>query len=136
MIEKLYDYRCDGCGDNTSTKYRKQLFNYAPEILSLQLKITDAYGDKLNIRVTIDPLLDLNPYRDNGMKDQILYELTAVIKHSGNDSRSGHYIALVKGPDGAWSQYNDSRMTTSTLATAVSSKGGFTPYILFYHRKE
>ncbi|KAG0648076.1 Ubiquitin-specific-processing protease 8 [Hyphodiscus hymeniophilus] len=135
MVEKLSDYRCDGCQDATKEKDRIQLITQAPEILAIQIKRIDPITkNKIKNHVNIDPILNLNFYRDSTVKDQLIYELNAVIKHRG-DEKDGHYIAFARGPDGVWSQYDDSRRFTCTLATATSSMGDFTPYLMCYQRK-
>jgi ubiquitin C-terminal hydrolase len=134
MAEKVQDYRCDSCKDNTTTKERKQLINYAPDIISFQLKRTDNFGRKLNTVVAINPSIDLSSYLEAGHAP-LHYELTAIIKHKGTP-QSGHYIAFSKGPDGEWYGFDDSRKAKTSFATAISASTGFTPYILYFRRKE
>ena len=50
----------------------------------------------------------------------------------GFDTKSGHYIASVLGPNDKWYRLNDTIRTGVTLEQARSYEGGFTPYILFY----
>ena len=134
LVEELHDYRCEGCKDNVLIKHRKRLLAHAPEIICVQLKrIHPVNMKKMLDHVPIDTKLNLNAYREASLKDQLNYELNGVVKHHGG-RYSGHYIAFAKGPDGQWSRYDDSRKSTSNLATAVSSNGGFTPYMMFYQR--
>jgi ubiquitin C-terminal hydrolase len=135
MIEAIEGYRCDKCKDSTSEKHRKLFISYAPDIITIQLKRTDEYGRKLNTAITINRFLDLSRYRDAGNQETLRYELSAVIKHQGS-SGFGHYICSAKGPNGDWYGFDDQRKTVTSFTAAVSSTGDFTPYLLFFQRKE
>jgi ubiquitin carboxyl-terminal hydrolase 10 len=92
MTEQIDGYRCEECRD-TSMKYRTQRISHAPEILTVQLKRFKYDGKKDFTPIIIPTTLDLNEFRDAGYTDQLHYELSAVIKHSGWDTKSGHYIS-------------------------------------------
>lgn len=135
MVETVEDYRCDSCKDKTTIKHRKQLISYAPEILTISLKRTDDRGRKLNNAVAIKPTIDLTNYRDAGIREPLRYELVGIIKHKGT-LEFGHYTSACKGPDGDWYGFDDQQKSKTSLAAAVSSSKGFTPYILYFQRKE
>ncbi|MCJ1384947.1 ubiquitin-specific protease ubp2 [Xylographa soralifera] len=96
-------------------------------------------------------------------KQSLKYKLVGVVNHQGT-LKGGHYIATVKQPDidegpktkpdkktkrgrssdaadapadGKWMLADDGKISVSSLAEAQSTRetrGGFTPYILFYKR--
>jgi ubiquitin carboxyl-terminal hydrolase 36/42 len=134
MVEVIEGYKCEKCKDE-SEKHRVQLIGHAPDILAVQLKRFRWDGAKDSSFVGINPSLDLDKYRDTHNLDSLKYELTAVIKHGGG-ARFGHYICCAKGPDGAWYDFNDMSVTRINIGEATSTKSGFTPYLMFYQRKE
>lgn len=137
MIEVIEGYKCEKCKDD-SKKHRVLLIDHAPDILCVQLKRFRWDGTKDSSPVGIDTTLILDKYRDTANTDHLWYSLTAVIKHQGNGG-FGHYICYSKGPDGAWYKFNDSSVSRSSEGDATSShgsNGGFTPYMVFYQRKE
>jgi uncharacterized UBP type Zn finger protein len=135
LVEDIHGYRCEGCNDAEKPKERKQVLAYGPEFLSFQLKRTNNWGRKVPTSVAIDQFLDLNAFRDADNKENLAYALAAVIKHQGNDGEQGHYICFAKGPDGRWMEFNDEVMEASTFDKAISSKGRFVPYLVFYQRQ-
>ncbi|RFU32698.1 hypothetical protein B7463_g3648, partial [Scytalidium lignicola] len=136
MDEIVEDYRCEGCQDK-GKKFRTQNIQHAPDILLVQLKRFSWDGSKDSSPVSISVGLDLNRYRDTENESQLRYELTAVIQHSGSTG-SGHYVCSARGPDGKWYCFNDSTVSTTDIAAAVggNGRGLFTPYMLYFQRKE
>ncbi|KAH8820518.1 hypothetical protein F5884DRAFT_866335 [Xylogone sp. PMI_703] len=136
MDEVVEDYRCEGCQDK-GKKSRTQNIQHAPDILLVQLKRFNWDGSKDSSPVSISVGLDLNRYRDTENKSPLRYELTAVIQHSGSTG-FGHYICSAKGPDGKWRCFNDSSVSSTDIAAAVGGNGrnSFTPYMLYFQRKE
>jgi ubiquitin carboxyl-terminal hydrolase 36/42 len=134
MVEVIEGYRCEMCKDE-SRKHRKQLIGHAPNILAVQLKRFNWNGSKDNSPITINTTLNLDQYRDTSNRDHLAYELTAMVKHAGS-TNSGHYICSAKGPNGAWYCFDDDRVSKSSVSDATSSKSRFTPYLLFFQRKE
>lgn len=134
MVEIIEGYRCEKCKDDAK-KHRKILIGHAPDILAVQLKRFNWNGTKDNSPITINTTLDLNKYRDTNNHDHLIYELSAVIKHAGTAS-FGHYICSAKGPDGVWYCFDDESVSKSSVSDATSSKSRFTPYLLFFQRKE
>lgn len=136
MDEIVEDYRCEGCQDK-GKKSRTQNIQHAPDILLVQLKRFNWDGSKDSSPVSISVGLDLNRYRDTGNECPLRYELTAVIQHSGS-SGFGHYICSARGPDGKWNCFNDSTVSSTDISAAVGGKGraSFTPYMLYFQRKE
>ncbi|KAI8929845.1 hypothetical protein BC831DRAFT_442317 [Entophlyctis helioformis] len=62
---------------------------------------------------------------------QTMYDLFAVLVHSGSSCHSGHYFSFVKAPDGNWYCMNDSQVRPVSEKTVLSQSA----YMLFYvHR--
>ncbi|KAF4519668.1 hypothetical protein B566_EDAN005005 [Ephemera danica] len=105
-----------------------------PRILVLHLKRfspMERFRGKLGCTVDF-PLngLDLSAYGSAGRggSQACSYSLYGVANHSGT-TYSGHYIAACKHPySGAWHEYNDSRVSTLSARSVVSSEA----YVLFY----
>lgn len=135
MIEVVDGYRCDKCHDAKKTKHRLILINHAPEILTVVLKRFTHDGHKISTRVSIGASLDLGAYRDADNTEDMKYDLSAVVQHSGGLT-GGHYICNAKGPDGAWYTFDDNHMMKSSLREATDPRQGFTPYLLFYQRRQ
>ncbi|XP_049942018.1 ubiquitin carboxyl-terminal hydrolase 2-like [Schistocerca serialis cubense] len=102
-----------------------------PKILVLHLKRfspTERFRGKLNVTVDF-PLtgLDLSAYAANRGQG-CTYNLYGVANHSGT-TYSGHYTAYCKHPyTGEWHEYNDSRVSTISSRSIMSSEA----YVLFY----
>ncbi|XP_021918594.1 ubiquitin carboxyl-terminal hydrolase 2-like [Zootermopsis nevadensis] len=102
-----------------------------PKILVLHLKRfspTERFRGKLNVTVDF-PLngLDLSTYAANRGQG-CMYNLYGVANHSGT-TYSGHYTAYCKHPYTAeWHEYNDSRVTSISSRSVVSSEA----YVLFF----
>jgi ubiquitin C-terminal hydrolase len=135
MVEVVHGYKCEKCHDR-GNKQRVVLIVHSPNILIVQLKRFEWDGAKVNTQVAIPTILDLDSYRDIDNDDSMRYELTAVIKHLGNLNQ-GHYICSAKASDNQWYHFDDRKKSVGTVSEAISgSKNSFSPYILFYQRKE
>ncbi|RDW71382.1 hypothetical protein BP6252_07945 [Coleophoma cylindrospora] len=135
LVETIEGYRCEKC-DNKSPKTRWHEIGHAPDILTVQLKRFNWDGRKISRSIPIDVNLDLSRYQPaTSNEDPLHYELLGVIKHSGT-SGFGHYISAAKGPDASWCEFDDSRKSSSNVNDARSGRSSFTPYILFYQRKD
>ncbi|TAQ85144.1 hypothetical protein B7494_g6534 [Chlorociboria aeruginascens] len=134
MDEEVEDYRCEQCGDK-GTKHRLQQIGFGPDTLIIGMKRFRYDGAKDNSRVEVQPILDLSPYQFPGVTKPLLYELCAVIKHFGN-TVSGHYVASAKARDSTWYCFDDQQMCKTDVKAASMNKERFTPYLLFFQRKE
>jgi ubiquitin C-terminal hydrolase len=68
----------------------------------------------------------------------LLYDLTAVISHSGTTS-FGHYHCLAKAPDEGWLEFDDLSRSESNIREALNPgliDRDWTPYLLFYERNK
>jgi len=133
MDEVVDDYRCESCNDK-GPKRRLQEIGHGPDTLLVQLKRFNWDGTKDNSAVGIDLTLDLSRYSAATNHQPLRYELAAVIKHAGS-SGSGHYISSVKGSDGRWYCFDDSKISAVSVKEATSGVARFTPYMLFFQRK-
>jgi len=75
----------------------------------------------------------------NGDVNEIQYDLSAIVIHSGSSAEYGHYYTYAKDEDGGeWYNYNDSYVSTSSLPRIISEGKDFksdTPYLLFFQQK-
>ena len=60
----------------------------------------------------------------------VVYDLQGVVHHSGT-AHAGHYVAFVRGADGAWCLHNDAKVTSATEADALTSGA----YVLNYTKR-
>jgi len=63
-------------------------------------------------------------------KGKDVYELFAVLVHSGDSIHSGHYYCYVKSATGIWHEMNDEDVNPVSEETALDQKA----YLLFYAR--
>ncbi|CAG8594044.1 11745_t:CDS:10 [Funneliformis caledonium] len=71
-------------------------------------------------------------------EDDKIYDLSAIVIHSGSSAEYGHYYTYAKDEDGQWYNYNDSYVSTSSLSRIISEGEDFksdTPYLLFFQQK-
>lgn len=152
------DNVCTVCKQNMRKKSTRRL-GRMPPLLRVQpsrYSYTD-YGTGTKLISDFEfPLdnLDLTKYTVNHMAHEIpvppsywrgkyVYDLYAVISHSGASKNSGHYVAYVRdGPGTKWWQCNDSVVTPLDAADGTMAKqwfkcaNRFTPCLLFYKRKD
>lgn len=76
---------------------------------------------------------------DAGMRGPFIYDAYAVVRHSGNTTRSGHYTAVVKDrARGVWRKFND-RTVSDVGLEKLNSKDVLDndeAYLVFYQRRE
>lgn len=105
-----------------------------PKILVIHLKRfspMERFRRKLNVLVDF-PLtgLDLSAFATPRVQG-CTYNLYGVANHSGT-TYSGHYTAYCKHPySGEWHEYNDSRVSSVSVQSVVSSEA----YVLFYEQQ-
>lgn len=151
MINK-FSKPCDKCGKETMHLSR-EVIRDPSEVLVVQ--ILRFNGDPKNVRRDTTPVsfpaeLDLTRYLDSriaGNKaDDLKYTLIGVVRHdsASQDTKAGHYISYVKGPDATWCSINDDivqeEQNDSGALRTIEIKGKdkdtiSTPYILVYTRQ-
>jgi|GEM_PF-5969233 len=105
----------------------KTTIHKAPKTLIIALKRFDNAGHKITTKTAYPASLSLTTPVDGAIR----YALFAVVLHSGTLT-GGHYTAQVKTANNEWHLANDSRVTTSSEATALSQNEA--AYVLFYKR--
>lgn len=129
------EYRCDECREKNNCA-RTRLLSFSPDILLVQLKRMNGFGGKLKDAIPFSSALDLNKYRTASNKRSSIYQLSAIVSHTGSLS-SGHYRCIAKGPDGKWLIFNDSDVSKCLEEEALNpgnGQTGWTPYLLFFQR--
>jgi ubiquitin carboxyl-terminal hydrolase 8 len=150
------DAKCDRCKATGSDRVEK--LSRCPEVLIITLKrfkwmINGDYGtkDKTVVEFPLDNLV-LDPYyidadeivpenRDRGCQKPFKYDCYAVVQHTGETIRSGHYFAFVRDLSSApgpasknWYEMNDQNVG---LVKDVRQKLRIgESYILFYQRQK
>jgi len=123
---------CPKCKEPTETKKQMALWK-APPILVVHLKRFQYYKERwrksnrlVNFPITS---LDPSPWMVEKPKEEIKYELYAIVNHFGRLG-SGHYTAYAINPDdGKWRGYDDTRVTlVEDLSQLVSPSA----YLMFY----
>jgi len=123
---------CSKCKVRRKCTKKMTIYKF-PRILVIHLKRfspTERYRSKLSTYVDFPVSnLDLSSYMSSTGKSQpCVYNLYAVSNHSGT-IYSGHYTAYCKNPyTGDWHDFNDSRVSTLSTNSIVSSEA----YVLFY----
>ena len=125
---------CAQCGDRGDAE--KQLrVESAPNVLVLHLK--RFLGVRKNSKmVSYAPTLDLQPVLVGEVGEvaapvqNTRYRLFGVMVHEGASVHSGHYVAWVRGTNGAWLLCDDERVSQVGEASALRQQA----YVLFYLR--
>lgn len=128
---------CPSCNKRREAWKKVELWSL-PDIFVVQIKrfvqTSPTRWDKLSMKVDF-PIynLDMGKHLVKPPLEPALFDLIAVINHSGQIS-SGHYTAYAKNPIlKQWYLYNDNYVYSVTdLDSIISEKA----YILFYKRKD
>ena len=85
----------------------------APRVLALTLKRFEfgGYGQKIGKKIDFDAALDLAPFLAARAATPVMYDLYAVLVHSGHSVHSGHYYAFVKAANGLWNLCDDASVS-------------------------
>jgi len=91
-------------------------------------------GGKIKKQISFGETLDLKNYINKNYwgEQSTVYNLYAILVHSGTSTRSGHYYSFVKGSNGIWYRMDDSHVSEVSLGTVLKQEA----YILFYNRFE
>jgi len=136
-------WHCPNCNRKVRAK-RSTVISKPPPILAVSFKRflpIDDFGNTIKIDDLVSyPIKDLDLSQwttspaesDDGDSSQPLYDLFAVIKHSGASADAGHYTSDVKNSaTGKWLHCNDERIAevdpTGQLETSSA-------YVLFYRK--
>ncbi|CAM8909603.1 unnamed protein product [Rhodiola kirilowii] len=137
-LEKIEDIKltCDRC--NEKVLMEKQLIvDKAPLVASFHLKRFKNDGitvEKISKHVEYPLSLNLHPYIVSHSEDNagLIYDLYAVVVHSGYSSNSGHYVGYVRSSPSTWHEFDDSVVTRVGESYVLSQEA----YILFYAKHE
>lgn len=104
-----HDY--SSCDDKVAARKRLTIYK-APRTLTVHLKrfsFQNGLINKIDKMITYKEQLDIRPYMTDGQQQSIpqIYNLSAVIVHSGPTTHSGHYVAYIKSSNGMWYCMND-----------------------------
>lgn len=72
------------------------------------------------LQVDFDLELDLGPYMSERPRQPVLYDLYAVLVHSGHSVHSGHYYAYVRAPNGIWHICDDTHVAQVRRGSLLS----------------
>ncbi|PRP84401.1 peptidase C19 family protein [Planoprotostelium fungivorum] len=126
-------YKCSKCMKYVDA-HKRFTIRKIPHVLTIQLKrftFQGSFGGKIQKPVSYPETLDMKPYLDPrcvAESGSCQYKLYAVLVHSGESTRSGHYFAYVKSPAGIWNLMNDSQVQQINASRVLEQKA----YILFY----
>uniref|UniRef100_A0A0X3P9T3 Ubiquitin carboxyl-terminal hydrolase n=1 Tax=Schistocephalus solidus TaxID=70667 RepID=A0A0X3P9T3_SCHSO len=142
-IQSENKYYCEVCRCKQEAQKRMRV-KRLPVLLALHLKRFKFSENanrfiKLSYYVPFPQELRLFNTSDDASNPDRLYELMAVVVHSGSGLNRGHYISLVKS-DGIWLLFDDEfvdKIDPSTIrdffgTTSEASKTSDSAYILFY----
>lgn len=129
-------YRCDSCATLVDAVISVEIVE-PPMYLMLTLQRFQYIGGsskKLLQNVKFGEAISLPV---SGSKE-VLYDLFAVIFHTGTSAAHGHYYCFARD-DVSWQLFNDSVVQRSTFRQISSTSEEFrqdTPYILFFRSRE
>ena len=126
------DGYCDRCqSDNAKILNVTQIFS-SPNVL--MIIFNRGKGLQFNIKINFSEILDLSKIV---IINNPIYELQGVIKHLGDSSASGHFIAYCRSPipkfHNCWYCYNDQTVVEIKDLKSIHDVGD--TYILFYQLK-
>ncbi|NXS66687.1 UBP42 hydrolase, partial [Pandion haliaetus] len=123
-------YMCAKCKKKVSASKRFTIHR-ASNVLTLSLKrFADFGGGKITKDVGYPEFLNIRPYMSQNNGDPVMYELYAVLVHSGYSCHAGHYYCYVKASNGQWYQMNDDLVRCSNIKVVLNQQA----YVLFYLR--
>ncbi|NXQ99227.1 UBP36 hydrolase, partial [Sagittarius serpentarius] len=123
-------YMCAKCKKKVSASKRFTIHR-ASNVLTLSLKrFADFGGGKITKDVGYPEFLNIRPYMSQNKGDPVMYELYAVLVHSGYSCHAGHYYCYVKASNGQWYQMNDDLVRCSNIKVVLNQQA----YVLFYLR--
>ncbi|KFP53164.1 Ubiquitin carboxyl-terminal hydrolase 36, partial [Cathartes aura] len=123
-------YMCAKCNKKVSASKRFTIHR-ASNVLTLSLKrFADFGGGKITKDVGYPEFLNIRPYMSQSNGDPVMYELYAVLVHSGYSCHAGHYYCYVKVSNGQWYQMNDDLVRSSNIKVVLNQQA----YVLFYLR--
>ena len=129
------DGYCEKCGSNNAKIYTVTKIFSPPNIL--MIVFNRGKGLQFNIKINFEENINLTQFLLNNNNNNTIYELQSIIKHLGDNSASGHFIAYCRSPipnsHNDWFCYNDKTVIQTTNWNDILNIG--VTYILFYQLK-
>ena len=123
---------CKYCNQNTPSKYGTFIYS-SPEYFILILN--RGKGNMYDVKLHFGEVIDISRYVKLKLKNDLKYQLYAIVTHIGPSSMSGHFISFCRSPiDGMWYKFNDSQVDFIGKSFIDIHEFGC-PYILFYERQ-
>ncbi|XP_059933638.1 ubiquitin carboxyl-terminal hydrolase 42 [Mesoplodon densirostris] len=123
-------YKCSKCKKMVPASKRFTIHR-SSNVLTLSLKrFANFTGGKIAKDVKYPEYLDIRPYMSQPNGEPIIYDLYAVLVHTGFNCHAGHYFCYIKASNGFWYQMNDSIVSISDIRSVLSQQA----YVLFYIR--
>ncbi|XP_075890757.1 ubiquitin carboxyl-terminal hydrolase 17-like protein 6 isoform X2 [Nelusetta ayraudi] len=105
-------YKCSKCSQMVTAKKGFSIHRSC-NVLTLSLKRFSVFSGEKILKSQGEPQV---------------YDLYAVLVHSGFSCHTGHYFCYIKGSNGQWYQMNDSCVSVCDIRTVLSQQA----YVLFY----
>ncbi|KAF1601934.1 Ubiquitin carboxyl-terminal hydrolase 42, partial [Eudyptes chrysolophus] len=123
-------FKCSKC-DKMVAASKRFTIHRVPRVLTVCLKrFEDFTGGKISKVVDYPEYLDLQPYTSQAAGEPLLYALYAVLVHSGDSCRAGHYFCYTKASNGLWYKMDDTSVDGCGIDTVLRQQA----YLLFYVR--
>ncbi|XP_065749709.1 ubiquitin carboxyl-terminal hydrolase 42 [Phocoena phocoena] len=123
-------YKCSKC-KNMVPASKRFTIHRSSNVLTLSLKrFANFTGGKIAKDVKYPEYLDIRPYMSQPNGEPIIYDLYAVLVHTGFNCHAGHYFCYIKASNDLWYQMNDSIVSISDIRSVLSQQA----YVLFYIR--
>ncbi|KAF2103509.1 cysteine proteinase [Rhizodiscina lignyota] len=97
------DSNCKACAANKHSQVKEHTFSRLPDNLVISFNRTDFTSD---LKIATEVELPFDGYELEGEGTTVKYEMTAVVKHTGNYSDCGHYVCYKKVA-GKWWRCDD-----------------------------
>ncbi|KAK9144533.1 hypothetical protein Sjap_004436 [Stephania japonica] len=129
-------FKCEECKDDAFVE-KKFTVAEAPSVATFHLKRfknDGSYVEKIDKYVEYPLTLDLQPFSSNEEPSNVtlMYELYAVVVHTGYFPNSGHYFCFIRSAPETWHRFDDSRVTMVSEEFVLSQEA----YILFYAKQD
>lgn len=128
---KDYKHMCVTCNTVNDSIVKQSKINKFPLTLCIQLKrfkqLNNGNLSKINNFIKFDKFLEMGLYSLD-QNNSLVYELSSVVIHEGNNFDTGHYIVMVNMGNGIWFKFNDHRFVKIDEESVLKQ----TAYLLFY----
>ena len=132
--ESMNGYKCQKCNSQRSSEKRLSI-DSLPNVLCVQLKRFDPWGNKITKAIGCPRYLDLSEFMfDSSSEVAAEYQCVSIINHKGSSHRYGHYTANGHDSNNQFYIFNDESVTkTKKFQNSTVSKSSWA-YVLMYER--